>query len=165
MIKELSNPMNSFTINAQKILWNHMPDIWSKIYRFEFILPLKAKPKAYMKGGYICYLAETLEDMSDPEIFKGDIVSIEFPIATFERAFLLLTYKQKKGITEADNLEITFIRKSRETMIIKSIERKVPTIEHIQKGEDFYKLQEERKPQSRDGKNGYKQNSKATEEY
>ena len=165
-MRQLSNPINKMALSVQKIIWTHIKDNPAIMIHLELLLPFKAIPKAYLKGGYISYPAEVIEDCVEPGLTKGDYIIIDFPLITFERAFNLLSIKDKRLLREDENIDLVFIRKSDKIMMIKSAISKAPLDWHIEKAKEFYETQVSEKPYHlRDKQNGHRQDTKATEEY
>lgn len=111
-MKETDTYEDSFirTINIQEILWTQ---IESEInFKIELINPLKAKITKYKRTEYVKFLVQAQEDMENPEIVKDSILYFQFPLKTWEREMMFLSYKKKQKWNSLgeDNMMITFMR-------------------------------------------------------
>lgn len=134
----IPNPFISARDKPQFVSWKFFID--KEIYHLEFILPFKAIIEEFREGGYMNIAAEVKEDhnLNVSMIQKDNLIVMNIPVKTFERAWMCVNRSFREQFTADDNLRIKFFKSSKQDIRIKEIERLKPCNGQKEFAEDFY---------------------------
>lgn len=129
---------------SQHLSWKHLKQKCQ--YHFELIQPLKATVAElrdnddHYSAAYLMVAAEVLKNQNATmsELINEDLIMIDLPIKTFERAFIAVSRQTRKEIEESDNVRIKFTKESKQSIFIHEIERLKPKPEHITFADKVY---------------------------
>jgi hypothetical protein len=141
----IDNPFN-VRETYQDIAWNSIPT--RKNYCFELILPLKALSFRWRDKDthYIMFPAEAMEDWTKEGMLwmkKGTMCLLRLPVKTLETSWMTVPPYIRNQLTEEDNLNLRFDKKTKQCMVINFAERKQPTDEQIAFATEQYQAQNE----------------------
>lgn len=129
----------------QQVSWKDLVE--GKEYHLELIQPLKAPIKKWngrrkQDAFYIDILAESMEESSKPEFFKGQIINIGFTTNAFTNALSVVNKFKVESVQEEDNIRVKIKKLSKQTMRFLEFERMQPKPEHIEATLKHYQRQE-----------------------
>jgi len=115
-----------------------MPDGFE--FEIEIISPVKATVRAVKSCYYVQFVAQALMDSEEPKIRNGDLLLVQFPLKTWERALYAIPLQDKKRWNNLnnDNIYVKAKRIRDSVLRIDKCEKREVTDEQLEFAAEYY---------------------------